>query len=289
MTQLDQGSTAPKNDAAAAAAALLLANYSFDLGRYTANELVERWLSRYPSDWILLAAIEALYQGRYKAVSVQQILTIWHRREQPIYHFSCEFKRLVCRQLPPHLTAELIGTLEDLPAAPEPEIQADETTANVPARLQAEEIVSRVAAASIMPPATPLYDSLDSAKASSGFEAILEALPTEPAPLGVPSPTSATSEEVRTTKMPLVEIGKPNEMHIWGFSNPPIDQFTPANVAPDIYAKLKAIAHSPERQPLPQPKQDKPVSEPKSTALEDSLSGKRDDAAVLPESREAEE
>ncbi len=81
----------------------LLTHYSFDLGGYSASELVKRWENQYPSNWVHLAITEALYQGRYKAVSVQQILTLWLRRNHPGYHFNMEFERLICNKLPEDL------------------------------------------------------------------------------------------------------------------------------------------------------------------------------------------
>lgn len=77
----------------------LLIQYSFDLGGYTASELIERWLNNYPAMWIRLAVIEALYQGRYKAISVEQILAFWYRRGQAVHHFNNEFERLICGNL----------------------------------------------------------------------------------------------------------------------------------------------------------------------------------------------
>ena len=81
----------------------LLTHYSFDLGGFSASELVKRWENQYPSNWVHLAIIEALYQGRYKAVSAQQILTLWLRRNHPSYHFNMEFERLICNKLPENL------------------------------------------------------------------------------------------------------------------------------------------------------------------------------------------
>ena len=83
----------------------LLTHYSFDLGGYSASELVNRWCKDYAVNWLRLAIIEALYQGRYKAISVQQILTLWHRRGQVTYHFNVEFESLICSKLPEDLTA----------------------------------------------------------------------------------------------------------------------------------------------------------------------------------------
>ena len=81
----------------------LLTHYSFDLGGYSASELVKRWEKQFPSNWVHLSIIEALYQGRYKAVSVQQILNLWLRRNHPSYHFNLEFVRLICNKLPENL------------------------------------------------------------------------------------------------------------------------------------------------------------------------------------------
>jgi hypothetical protein len=88
------------NKPAAIAAETLLVHYSFELSHATATELVNHWLESYPSRWLRLAIIEALYQGRYKSISVEQILVCWHRRSKPIYHFNLEFEQLICSQLP---------------------------------------------------------------------------------------------------------------------------------------------------------------------------------------------
>lgn len=90
----------------------LLLHYIFDLSGYSARELVERWLNHYPANWVRWAAIEALYQGRYKAVSVEQILGFWQRRGQALPRFNCEFERLVCGNIQPR-----IGTSNRHPAA----------------------------------------------------------------------------------------------------------------------------------------------------------------------------
>ena len=103
------------NPTADSAVALLL-HYIFDLGGHNARELVERWLRFYPANWVRLAAIEALYQGRYKAVSVEQILGIWQRRGQIQPHFNCEFERLVCGNIQPRLSVTQSYPL--LPAVP---------------------------------------------------------------------------------------------------------------------------------------------------------------------------
>ena len=93
----------PKKDSAIAQTLALLIHYGFEMRGYTTEELVEQWLEIYQYVWVRLAVIEALYLGRYKAVSVEQILSFWSRRGTPSYHFNHDFERLICRKLPRHL------------------------------------------------------------------------------------------------------------------------------------------------------------------------------------------
>ncbi len=79
-------------------AAILLENYRFELGNHDARQWVSLWLEFYRPSWIRDAVVEALYQGRYKSVSVRQILELWHRRGQPIRHVTYEFEAAICRE-----------------------------------------------------------------------------------------------------------------------------------------------------------------------------------------------
>lgn len=99
----------------------LLKYYGFDLGGETAEGFVERWRQEIPPDWLRLAILEALYQGRYKGVSVSQLLGLWQRRGTPVQHFNGEFERLMCGSLPGVVRPE-----EEIPEA-EP-IEMEEET-----------------------------------------------------------------------------------------------------------------------------------------------------------------
>ena len=77
----------------------LLKYYSFDLGSYTVADLARAW-QKYDSEWLRHAVIECLYRGRYKAVSVHQILQQWTRRGEPLYHYSKDFERFICHDVP---------------------------------------------------------------------------------------------------------------------------------------------------------------------------------------------
>ena len=78
----------------------LLGYYGFDLAGEAAELFVERALKQVRADWLRLAILEALYQGRYKGISVQQLLELWQRRGMPVQHFNGEFERLMCGSLP---------------------------------------------------------------------------------------------------------------------------------------------------------------------------------------------
>lgn len=89
---------APRSSVAQAIA--LLSHYGFDTKPYTVAERVGHWLEDYEPNWIRFAIIEALYQGRYKSLSVEHILAMWARRGQPSQHFTGDFERIICRKLP---------------------------------------------------------------------------------------------------------------------------------------------------------------------------------------------
>jgi hypothetical protein len=80
--------------------ATILTHFGFDLDGSSADDLVGLWRDRYPHQWLLLAAIESIYQGRYKALSVDRVLVSWQRQNRPKYHFTSEYERLILKQLP---------------------------------------------------------------------------------------------------------------------------------------------------------------------------------------------
>ncbi len=88
-------------------AVLLLNEYAFELGWQEPTAQVLTWLETYRPSWIRDAVVEALHQGRYKAISVQQILALWQRRGQPVKHFTKEFERTIALPLGMQLTMSL--------------------------------------------------------------------------------------------------------------------------------------------------------------------------------------
>lgn len=59
---------------------ILMKYYSFDLSGYQFRELIVKWTKIYPHNWLPLAVTEAIYQGRLKAISVEQILNVWQKK-----------------------------------------------------------------------------------------------------------------------------------------------------------------------------------------------------------------
>ncbi len=100
-------------DLSLAQARSLIDSYAFDLEGGNAEHLIEYWLDLYHASWIRLATIEALYLGRYKAISIEHILNVWLRLGTPNTHFTYEFERLICRRLPKHLSN--LSSLSSIP------------------------------------------------------------------------------------------------------------------------------------------------------------------------------
>lgn len=76
----------------------LLTSYSFEVESYQTKAIVANWLAEFGPVWVNHAITEALYQGRYKLISIGQILKLWQRRGQPIRHFNREFESIILGQ-----------------------------------------------------------------------------------------------------------------------------------------------------------------------------------------------
>lgn len=192
----------------------LLSHYGFDLRGYTAERLAFEWLSQYHEHWVRLAVIEALYQGRYKAISVEQILHFWGRRQHPIFHFNHEFERLICRKLPRHLNTiddpwyeDSLEDDEDYSYDSLDTYWSDRPLNILYDSLEAESLDSQVTVAEDFPP-----------EASVSQESVEETPPGPPFPF-TPK-TSSQDEELQPT----------------------IHRFKPSPDASDFYQKLKAVA-----------------------------------------------
>ncbi len=78
---------------------ILIEYYHFDLGNYHIKELIAKWSKLYPHEWLPLAVLEALYEGRIKAVSVEQILNLWQKKGEVGKLFNREFEKIITYNL----------------------------------------------------------------------------------------------------------------------------------------------------------------------------------------------
>lgn len=218
----------PSTDSVVAYAVALLNHYKFELRGYTANELVNLWLRKYPVNWVRMAVIEALYQGRYKAVSVEQFLAVWARRGQPIYRFTHEFERLISRKLPQSLTAPLDALSTD----PIQELSLPPVTPSTPDTTDENEMLEQ-----------SIEDEAPIAEQESLPSATM--------------PTEELTELPVELDDPLPEVVKnggfsPTYDADWSrceVSKRPIHQFTPPPDFSGFYLKLKAVAQHQEPPP----------------------------------------
>jgi hypothetical protein len=72
----------------------ILQLYKFDLGDRSLTAISIRWRN-YDPYWLRSAVTESLYRGRYKVISVEQILESWQRKQAVFSKFDDEFECLV--------------------------------------------------------------------------------------------------------------------------------------------------------------------------------------------------
>ena len=214
----------------------LLSHYCFELPGTTAIDLLASWLEKYQADWVRLAVIEALYRGRYKAVSVEQILNLWSRRQYASYGFNHEFERLICRKLPRNLThlSEQMIQARQLPVTnPLPEedipIQEQQTSQDYPDSPHWQEwnestdyLVSWIKE-NRQGDNLESESQLTSEEATSSEDLAFDSPPVTPTSQQKPTPYQANWSRV--------EAGQ----H-------PIGQFTPSIGESRFYKKLKAVS-----------------------------------------------
>jgi hypothetical protein len=191
--------------AVAAEIAMLMIRYSFDLGNYSPEQWINQWLQQYPDLWLHEAVVEALYQGRYKAVSVWQILDLWQRRGKPLRHFNREFERMVAgHRLPLLFTPDAVLS---------PNYAAENNASDSSDALTDH----RPAAASLILPPSPL----------GGFQSRIQPYkPSSQFHLALPEKMTLPQSYIRVA------------------NQPPIQQFVPTPETSELHSKLKSIAQA---------------------------------------------
>jgi hypothetical protein len=233
----------PTADSAVAYAIALLQHYEFELRGYTAQELVHLWVKSYSAYWVRLAVIEALYQGRYKAISVEQILAVWARRGQPLHRFNHEFERLISRKLPQKLATFQVRRSRNRNEQVSPDLNLELN----------------------LPPVTPSFSDTSTTPAQP------ETTPQEPTPtvqqervplITIPAPELTEIPSQSTDEPPEIET-EDNTHHdaslLRGETNKqPIHQFSPPPDSSGFYLKLKAVVQNQEEV---QPKSGTPTTD----------------------------
>jgi hypothetical protein len=72
----------------------ILQLYKFDLGDRSLTSISIKWRN-YDPHWLRLAITESIYRGRYKVISVEQILESWQRKQEVFSKFDDEFEHLI--------------------------------------------------------------------------------------------------------------------------------------------------------------------------------------------------
>lgn len=233
-------------DAAAIDVTDLLTRYSFELGGSSVERLVNAWLHNYPTQWLRLAVIEALYQGRYKAISVEQILNLWMRRGRSLYRFNHEFERIICGRFPTGSSrSHALNSVRNQPS-PKP-IAPSTSTKSSSAKPSNPPLADRPAlpspSAEAPTPATEpsiapesCHEENLAAELSAPSEEATQSASSPSLPQRSPVPTF---KPARSANLGILEIGVVRSPH-----REPIHQFTPASESSDFYSKLWAVAHN---------------------------------------------
>ncbi|MGJ3247195.1 MAG: hypothetical protein ACFE0I_14125 [Elainellaceae cyanobacterium] len=221
-----------------------MSRYSFDLGGHTVEHIVDHWLKYYPPEWLQPAVVEALYQGRYKAISVEQILTLWYRRGRPLHHFNGEFERMVCGQA----SEAAVNRDDRLSKAESTKNHLDspqvEPTVTLPGNREVDRTgttIDQTTSDLVDEPSDDLPDSLlpfefRSHRYHEGDRAEAEAVEL----LSAESPIEPFSppDELDTDAAELLTWSKG---HVAQSSQSPIHQFVPTTESNRLYSKLKAV------------------------------------------------
>lgn len=117
----------------------LLVYYSFEAKEDSYQVLINEWLNQYSPQWIRLAVLEALYLGRYKAASIEQILTSWSKKGNYTIRFNHDFESLICRNIVRKLTKKTLTRSEPKPkpVTSIPQFQPNSATSQIFLKLKA--------------------------------------------------------------------------------------------------------------------------------------------------------
>lgn len=79
---------------------IVIKTYGLALDEQQVEAMLVTWFQTYDSTWIIKAIVESLYRGRYKLISVDNILKDWQRIGKPRYNFTPEYEREIFQKIP---------------------------------------------------------------------------------------------------------------------------------------------------------------------------------------------
>lgn len=232
----------------------LLTYYNFQDESQSQDQLLDHWLRSYPARWVRLALIEALYQGRYKSISVELLLQLWQRRGEPIYHFNGEFETLVCHNVPQTFTS--LNSTDPATASPQlvPVESLQPQPSSAAAAAAATEPTSPLPSSrkSTLEPESDLSEFLNFAPPSQRFDIEVRPAPESQPPaeervtLAVDEPEASDGDwltmELERTAVENVQALVKNQTQEAQTS--PIRYFMPTEQPTGLYARLAAIANA---------------------------------------------
>jgi hypothetical protein len=80
--------------------AIIIKIYGLSVDDHQIESILVTWFQKYDPAWITKALVETLYRGRYKLVSVDNILKDWQRIGKPRYNFTPEYEREILAKIP---------------------------------------------------------------------------------------------------------------------------------------------------------------------------------------------
>jgi hypothetical protein len=96
--------------------AIVIKTYGLALDEQQVEAILVAWFQTYDPAWIVKAIVESLYRGRYKLISVDNILKDWQRIGKPRYNFTPEYEREIFQN---------ISSLDDRPDWPSLSVDRD--------------------------------------------------------------------------------------------------------------------------------------------------------------------
>jgi hypothetical protein len=219
----------------------LMVHYCLDLDGRSARSWINQWLDSHSIDWITLAVIEALYLGRYKAISVEYILQNWKRRGHPYPHFTKEFERVISRRFPRNLR-ELAARRTELVTPAVPQSNLDDLEIQDPGiRAILQDYLDQQTSISYDLKTTPQQGLI-----SEPLHWVESLQPSEDDPTNaLTEPDENATQEVQPqSRLASRWIAKPNALQLPLLKAEPIVQFVPEPTQANVLERLKTISNA---------------------------------------------